>query len=262
MPELPSKPVSVVSTVSILQEQLVIPKIVQLYEYIFIPNWQLNEINNGLLEITKVYNEFANQVTGVVKEFVEAQKRIVVGLNEICGAVSVIDQVNITIRTPVFEFPTISNILNSNLQLPPSQIFIQPDQPHYPIKTLPSKRRKATFPLTVIHTENNGFTINGEYIAGMTRGSKPGRLLELVISKDLEGVLPDNLIYHILKIDVGDYRTLSFVLRDLKKILAGNKLELNTKRYQAIAKYKVSGITKRIRNPKKVKKLITTRKIN
>jgi len=98
----------------------------------------------------------------------------------------------------------------------------------------------------------------------MTRKSEVGQLFELMIRSDLKGKIPDELIDQIKSSNSDElaYRARSYVIRDLKVILAGNKLKLDMERYRALEKYHFKGLTKYIRKPRRTKKIVMKSKTN
>ena len=257
MARLSKKPMSLTAL-----ERVVVPNLDGFFESVRITSAQLSGITEAAANLARAYDSFAIPLQGVIREFAKSQQRIAEAIVKLSTNAALFDQIDIVIRSfPIPEFPTF-NFPIPEIQLQPIQIFIQPAPSYIPPKALPAPKRKQTLQLTAINIKEDGFTINGEYIRGMTTNSKPGRLLELFIRKDLAGSVSDSLIYETMDIEVKDYRAIGFVLRDLKDILMGNKLELIMDRYRGIKQYKATGVTKRIRKSKKNKKQTKTSKSN
>lgn len=260
MPELPDKP-------TVPLEGVVLPSIAPLSEMleqvIQINSGQLLEAVNKLNELARVYGNFAIQTTGVLNTFVKQQEQIAETLAIFTKKLSLFDNIDLFIKSSL-----ISDIVETNaLATRPSpvvQVFIQPSNTlsiQLP-KALPAPKRKQQLPLSTVTIQEDGFVHNGVYIKGMTKGSQVGMLFELFIDQNLAGIIPDELIDKVLHISPGDYQARDYVLRDLKEVLQGNKLELNLERYRGLKQYKLFGITKRIRKSKKQKKLNKTNKSN
>jgi len=259
MAELSKKPMSLDRIPAI--EGIVLPNFDEAFECIRITNKQLFEFADTTRSLAKAYSNIAIQLQGAMRELAKSQQHIAEMLSDLCRKVAS-EQIDIIIRS--IRIPDLSGLIfpAQNIQLQPAQIFVQPTPSYIPPKALPVPKRKQKLQLTAVNIEGNGFVINGEYIHGMTRDSKPGRLFELMIHKDMNGVISDDLIGEVLDIEAVDYRAWGFTLRDLKKILLGNKLTIDLKRYHAIGKYKVKAITKYIRKPRKKRKIAKTIKSN
>ena len=202
----------------------------------------------------------AERIAEPIRDILEAQNKIAQQMKEVCEAVSTITNGILIVRTPIINIFTPQEV-SSVSSSPVTPVFTNSD-PKIATKLLPKPRRKEYLSLVAVEIENNGFKIDDEYIRGMTRNSKPGKLFELMINPDQAGKLPDKITFRTLGISQGDYRALGFVLRDLKEILESNKLELDMERSRAISRYIVNGIIKRIRNRKKFKRLANTNQIN
>jgi hypothetical protein len=256
MPKLSKQPLSLAEIPSI-DLLPVINMRQQLYEYLVIPSESIQSFTKAVLEVSNVYAQFAKQAHNAVQELFQQQQRFAEALYELLNGMSMVTKMNIVIRTPIMQ--DISRLSSFPMELlQPTQIFVQPNQRYVPekVKALPSPKRKQDVSLAMIQVEGNGFTLDGEYIRGMTRKSKTGRLFELMIRRDLAGMIDDESIEKITNIASGDYRARGFVLRDLKDILAGNKIELNMERYVGIGKYKINNLIKRIRKSKNKKRLL------
>ncbi|MDP2585464.1 MAG: hypothetical protein Q8P29_01135 [Candidatus Levybacteria bacterium] len=258
MAELSKKPMSL-KTPAI--EGIVLPNFDKAFECIRITNKQLFEFADTTRSLAKAYSNIAVQLQGTMRELAKSQQHIAEMLSDLCRKVAS-EQIDLIIRS--IRIPDLSQLIFpvQNIQLQPAQIFIQPTSSYIPPKALPIPRRKQNLQLTAVNIEGSGFVINGEYIRGMTRDSKPGKLFELMIHKDMNGVISDDLISEVVDINAGDYRAWGFVLRDLKEILLGNKLTIDLKRYRAIGKYRVKAITQYIRKPRKNKKIAKTMESN
>jgi hypothetical protein len=259
MAKLSKKPVDLdLDSVSAL-EGVIVPNFDEIFESVRITSAQLGGFAKAAANLANSYSSFAIGLQGAMQEFAKSQQRIAEAMAELSSHAA-LNQLEIIIRTfHVPDFP-IPNFPVPKLQ--PIQIYVQPAPAYVPPKALPAPKRKHNLELTAINIEENGFVINDEYIHGMTRDSKPGRLFELFIQKDVAGEITDKLINEVLDIEVGDYRAMGFVLRDLKDILAGNKLKLNLERYRAIGKYRLKAITQYIRKPRKKKKIAKTMQLN
>ncbi|MFZ2026341.1 MAG: hypothetical protein WAV30_03590 [Microgenomates group bacterium] len=239
------------------------------YEFITISQSQIRSTVEALTEVIQTYKEYSETVTGVIREVVEMQQTFAEQLRGLFRGIEAIREMSILIQIPIKQ--TISDFrglldLTGYNYAPQDQvrIFVQPNTPFKPQEILPSPKRKFNILLTSVQIIGNGFMAEGEYIRGITRKSEKGRLFELMIRSDLRGIIPDDLFNSIMKgspLEV-DERARSFVLRDLKIALAGNKLKLNLTRYRGIQAYHVKSVTKYIRKPRKVKKLVATSRMN
>ncbi len=227
------------------------------YQFITITSKQMLNVVAGLNEAIRSYAEFSKSVVGIIKETVEFQKKFAEQVKSILESFSIFDQINILVQIP-------KTTPNFESQIEPVRIFVQPNEPYGSSKSLSSLKRKHDLPLTAVRIQGKGFTLDGKYIKGMTRRSEVGQLFELMLRSDLKGKISDELIDEIKSSDSEelDYRARSYLIRDLKEILAGNKLVLNINRYRGIQQYHVKGLIKLIRKPKKVKKLVIKGKTN
>lgn len=251
--------------ISQVEEGFILPKEIQsAYQFIIITQKQLVEMTDRLTETIGYYEEFGKTMAGFIKRVVESQQAVVKQLQELFKNLAVFDGINTLIQIPLIELPTLNDkdIFDTadsfRIQLQPIRIFVQPNEPYIPPKSLPSSKRKYELPLTSVKIVGNGFAVEGKYIRGMTRKSEVGRLFELIIRSDLKGKIPDELIDEIKSSDSDEfaYRVRSYVMRDLKDILAGNKLKLDMERYRALEEYRFKGLTKYIRKPRKAKKAV------
>ncbi|MFZ2206749.1 MAG: hypothetical protein WA061_01215 [Microgenomates group bacterium] len=239
------------------------------YEFITISHSQIRSTVEALTEVIQTYKEYSETVSGVIREVVEIQKTFAEQLRGLFRGIEAIREMSILIQIPVKQ--TISDFrglldLTGYNYLPQEQvhIFVQPNTSFEHQKILPSPKRKIDLSLTSVQIIGNGFIIEGEYIHGITRKSEKGRLFELMVRSDIRGIIPDDLFNSIMNgspLEV-DERARSFVLRDLKIALAGNKLKLNLTRYRGIQAYHVKSVTKYIRKPRKVKKLVAASSMN
>lgn len=258
MPKLAYTKNSIGAIIKKAEEGFVLTKKEQeAYQFITITGKQMQNMVAGLSEAIRSYAEFSQSLAGVIKETVEFQMKFAEQVKSILESFSIFDQINVLIQIPKTA-PTYES------QAEPVRIFVQPNEPYEPSKSLPSPKRKRDLPLTAVQIEGKGFTLDGEYIKGMTRYSNVGKALELAMRSDLKGMISDKLLDEALGIEPwqGNYEVRGYVFRDLQKILAGNKLKLNIKRYRAIQKYKIESITKYIRKPRMTKKLDKTTKVN
>lgn len=245
MPKLPSKELTKV------EEGKLVEVAGPLFDYFVITSKQIKQFNEAVLEAANVYKKVGENLTGIAKTFVQAQENLA---NQLYGISSLLENIGkISFVIPV---PKLYSQQNE-----PIPIYIQPDKPYVP-KLLPTPKRKQTFPLERVMIKEKGFVLNGEYISGMTINSQPGRLFELMIRSDLGGIIPDDLLGSVLRTKKGDYFAFSTVINDLKNILRKNHLKLDMVRNRAIKEYRVKAITKRIRNPKKKKKVKNMDRIN
>ncbi len=240
-------------------EGVIVPNLSKVFESVLITNAQLSNFADTVAGLASAYGSFAIGLQGAMQEFAKSQQRIAEAIAAISRNAA-LNQMEIVIRSfRIPEFPTL-NFPVPKLQ--PVQVFVQPAPAYIPPKALPLPRRKQKLPLTTVAMKEDGFVHNGEYIRGVTKGSQVGMLFELFIDQKLAGVIPDSLIYEMLHINSGDYRARDYVIRDLKDILMGNKLELIMDRYRGLKQYTILGITKRIRKSKKKKKLANPSKSN
>lgn len=260
MPKLNYTKDSIGAIVKKAEEGIVLTKKEQeAYQFIVITSKQMQVAADTVRELARSYEEAAKSVTGMIHEIIKQQQRFAKQLQELFESVAVFRQINVLIQIPRLIVPPI--VFQPQLV----RIFVQPNEPYVVSKPLSSPKRKYNLPLTSVKIENNGFIVDGEYIRGMTRKSKPGKVFELMIRADLKGVVPDNLIDQVIGTGYlqSDYEARDLVIRDLKKILLfGNKIKLNLTRYSGIGKYKVAPLTHYIRKPKKVKRIDKTRKTN
>lgn len=240
MPKLPKKKLSLINRAPVQVGTVINP--VEIYETLVINTEQLKHLSDGLLAAIKFYEESAVRINKVFEGVIEGQLQIARTLQKVTDALSVFDQINVVItKLSINRFP---------------QIFVQPNQQYQKLKILPQPQRKKQLSLAAVSIEGQGFVLEGQYIKGMTMESKAGKLFQLMLRQDLAGVIPDKLIGETLRADASDYQTWGFVLRDLKEILAGNKLTLDMERYRAISKYKVRSLTRRIRKQRKRKRTV------
>lgn len=223
------------------------------FKYVVIPTEQLVFTAELFDNLAKSYSAVVDQLQEMNRKILESKINFAKKLSETLIKISTFDNVNVLIE-----------VAKQQSSLQTTRIFVQPNKPYEPPKSLPSPKSKYNLPLTSVKIEGKGFTAEGEYIKGMTRKSEVGQLFELMIRSDLKGKIPDELIDEIKGSysDEIDYRARSYVMRDLKKILAGNKLKLDIERHRAIEKYYIKGLTKYIRKPRKVKKSVIKAKIN
>lgn len=239
------------------------------YEFITISQSQIRSTVEALTEVIQTYKEYSETVTGVIREVVEMQQTFAEQLRGLFRGIEAIREMSILIQIPIkqsiSDFRGLLDLTGYNYA-PQDQvrIFVQPNTPFKHQVILPSPKRKFDISLTSVQIIGNGFMAEGEYIRGITRKSEKGRLFELMIRSDLRGIIPDDLFNSIMNgspLEV-DERARSFVLRDLKDALAGNRLKLNLIRYRGTQAYHVKSVTKYIRKPRKVKKLAATSRMN
>lgn len=236
------------------------------YQFVVVTSNQLKTFTEGVRELTRGYTEALQSVSGVVKQLIEAQLLFAKHLEKLFEGLAAIEKITALIQVPKIVITPIKlgNLGTYSEIERPLRIFVQPDKPYIAPKYLPTPKRKYKLPLTAIQTEGKGFTIEGEYIRNITRKSLTGKVLELMIRADLKGNVSDKAIDEI--IGTGslktDYVARCNTLRDLKEILAGNKLKLPLKRDRGIGRYKVNSIIRYIRKPRKAKRNILARKTN
>jgi hypothetical protein len=265
MPKLTYTKNSIGAIIKKAEEGFVLTKKEQeAYQFITITGKQMQNMVAGLSEAIRSYEEIGKSVAGVIKEAVNMQKIFAEQLQGLFKSLAVFNEINALIQIPFIDF-NLRNTTNSfQTQLQPVRIFVQPNEPYEPPKSLPPPKRKYDLPLTAVQIEGKGFTLEGEYVKGMTRKSEVGQLFELMIRSDLKGKIPDELIDQIKSSNSDElaYRARSYVIRDLKVILAGNKLKLDMERYRALEKYHFKGLTKYIRKPRRTKKIVMKSKTN
>lgn len=215
-----------------------------LVEYFVIPSQELKRVSEAALEATNIYTKLADTFYGPANALIKAQLQVSNYLYNLTRILAKFNQINFVIPVPQNDIPEQKRVL----------IYVQPNEPYNPIKSLPVPHRKQTFSLEQVMIREEGFTLNGEYISGMTIKSQPGKLFELMIRKDLGGIISDELLSKVLGTRRGDYSALSIVINDLKHILKHNKLKINMVRNRAIKEYRTKSITKHIRNPRGRKK--------
>ncbi|MFZ2206679.1 MAG: hypothetical protein WA061_05835 [Microgenomates group bacterium] len=239
------------------------------YQFITISHSQIRSTIEGLTEVIQAYKEYSETVVGVIREVIEMQQTFAEQLRGLFRGIEAIREMTLLIQIPIKQsIPDFRGLLDltgyNYIPQEKVRIFVQPNTPFEPQKSLSSSKRKFDLLLTSVQIIGNGFMVEGEYIKGMTRNSEVGRLFELMVRSDFRGVIPDDLFNSIMNgspLEVEE-RARSFVLRDLKEILAGNKLKLNLTRYRGIQAYHVKSVTKYIRAPKKAKQLVAKTKIN
>ncbi len=236
------------------------------YQFIVITSKQLKAFTEGLAEMTRRYAEALQSVSGVVNQVMEAQLLITKNLEKLFDGLAAVQRITALVQIPRIIIPTSKlEYFGSYTEIEkPLRIFVQPDEPFKPPKSLSHPKRKYDLPLTAVQIKGEGFTLEGEYVKGMTRKSEVGQLFELMIRSDLKGKIPDELIDQIKSSDSDElaYRARSYVIRDLKEILAGNKLELDMARYRGIKQYHFKKLTKRIRKSQRTKKIVMKGKTN
>lgn len=227
-----------------------------LFEYYAVTSKQLGQFADAALKVTNVYSQLAEGLIGPARVMIEAQKRMADYVYHIAKILTTFNQINFVIPIPRQDYYDLPN--------PPAlPIYIQPDNPYMPIKAIPSGKKKQELPLTAIKIEGKGFMVEGEYIKGITLSSKTGKLLQLMLREDLQGVIPYKLIGEAVGMEPDDYRAWGFVMRDLKQILIEKKkLKLDMERYKGIEQYKINSLTKYLRRPRKSKKSNNTDRTN
>lgn len=259
------------SSITKPEEGILLTKKDQLrYQYITIDHSQVVSAIKGLSEAINTYKAYSETISGVIRDIVEMQQAFAEQIRGVLQAVETFREITTLIQVPIptNPIPDFRKILDVTRRTYPPQepvrVFVQPNTPFEPQKALLPINRKREFPLTAVQIIGNGFEIDGEYIKGITRSSEKGQLFELMIRSDLNGKIPDKLFARIMKNPSNEmeYRARSYVIRDLKDALAGNKLKLDIKRYRGIQQYRAKSITKYIRKPRKTKQLTTTSKLN
>lgn len=250
MPKLPPK-----RELTKIEEAQLIVATKPLFEYYAVTSKQLGQFADAALKATNVYSQLAESLIGPARAMIEAQKRMADYVYHIAKILTTFNQINFVIPIPRqdYDFP----------KPPALPIYIQPDSPYTPIKEISSGKKKQQLPLTAIKIEGKGFMVEGEYIKGITLSSKTGKLLQLMLREDLQGIIPYKLIGEAVGMEPDDYRAWGFVMRDLKQILIGKKkLKLNMERYKGIEQYRINSLTKYLRRPGKSKKINNTIKNN
>lgn len=233
------------------------------YQYIAISQNQIRQVIDSLSEVISAYQQSAEAITGAMKSMIDVQERMAKQMQDVFKGIEHFQKVSALIQIPKIEdlIPDLTNLIDIiSLKQPfeePVRIFVQPEEPFEKPKALPVPKRKYNLPLTSVQIVADGFMIEGEYIKGMTRKSHAGQLFELFIRSDIKGKVTDKQLDNILGVDSNDldYRARSYMIRDLKDALAGNKVKIDIKRYRGIKMYANKGLTRLIRKPKKVKKL-------
>lgn len=267
MPKLKYSENSIRAIVKKAEQGIVLTKKEQeAYQFIVISSNQLKALTEGLGELVQSYTETAKSVTGAFKQMAEMQLQFAKSLKGLFAGLEAVGKITALIQFPKFIIPT--SKFDSTKSYPemekPLRIFIQPDKPYIAPKFFPTPKQKYKLPLTAIRAEGNGFIVEGMYIKNITRKSLIGQILELFIRADYNGYVSDKLIDDIigrgsLKIN---YVARCNTLRDLKKVLAKNKLKLPLKRERGIGRYKAGPIIRYIRTPRKTKRIDTKRKTN
>lgn len=226
------------------------------FKYIEIQAEQIKRVAEAFSELANTYARLAENLESSFRKAIKVRFRVAEQLSQMFNNLSVFNGIDILVQIP----QTQRNIPES--EQPSVRVFIQPSEQS--IKELPPPRRKQIYPVHLLKRKELGFVLQDEYIKGIKVGSQAGRLLDVFISPELKGKIPDKLLYKAAGIDEGDYYNLGIVLRDMLRILLKkNNIELNKRRESGIKRYIVSGITKRIRKPKKSRKIDrTTKTIN
>jgi len=224
------------------------------YEYFVITNDLLKPLSDRFFAAAKAQGHISEELDNAAKTVIEDRQHFAEGIAKILDTLSLYDHTEVVIGTPINSTPSKENLPIQGAQSLPVEIFIQSTKPYQPTKTLSVPQKKRRLPLTAITIENNGFTIEGEYISGMTTGSQSGRLLKLILREDLEGIIPYKLIDETFRVNSDDYKTRGAIIHDLKVILRNNKLKLNMDRKSGINKYTIKSLTKYVRKPRARKK--------
>lgn len=240
------------------------------YQYLTIDHSQVVSAIRGLSEAINTYKAYSETISGVIRDIVEMQQVFAEQIRGVLRAVETFREITTliqipTVNNPVPDFKGILDLTGySHTPQEPVRIFVQPNTPFESQKALLPYNRKRELPLTAVQIIGDGFTLEGEYISGFSRQSEVGQLFELMLRADLKGRISDELFDGIKKEPSNEieYRARDFVMRDLKKYLAGNKLKLDVRRYRTIKEYRVKSITKYIRKPKKARQLVVKTKIN
>lgn len=242
MPVLPNR-----KALTKVEEGQIIKMTEPMFDYFEISSKQLQRFAEVAQEATEFYTRMARDVFGPAQMMLKMQEQIasqIAGLSKMVA--DTFERINF-----VFPVPKLDVIIPELTSIP---IYIQPDEPYRPPKELPSGEKKKKLPISAIEIVGNGFTVEGEYIKGMTLRSKPGRLLNLMIRRDLQGRISDNLIGQATGEEPTDYRAWGIVMRDLKDILMGKKLRMDIERQEELKRYELKSLTKYARRPKKSKK--------
>lgn len=237
------------------------------YEYVEIP---INEVLRGLGDMLQTYAKISMQAAGIAKAVAEMQRGFVENIQKAVKDASKFGDLSLVIYRSFGTELTNQNHIGSsdkstlaNTEAQETRVYIQPTTPYIPSLTFPLTRRKKQFPITAVEIVGKGFTLHGEYISGITTDSKQGKVFRVFIRRDLVGNVDDKLLYEAAGVPIGRYDLFGPVLQGLKeRLLLGNKIEMNLERYRGIKRYRLKGITKRIRLPKRKKKTVLTTKIN
>lgn|GEM_PF-2592682 len=230
------------------------------YEQLIINPEQIQHIAETFATMAKTYGGFIQAAAEDAKRRVRAQQGIAQSLSTMCSTLSLTKEVSFMIQTPIVpEFPVLQPYKGS--LIPDGEIIEFPALTPIPEKaviSLPLPKQKYLVPLSAVTIRNNGFMIEGKPIKGMTINSNHGKVFSLLVAPEASDMVPDNVIEKMLHIEPGDYQALCYVIRDLKRVLAGNKLELDMERFRSVKGYKTKALVQRIRKPKKLKKIGTS----
>jgi hypothetical protein len=247
MPKLPPK-----RELTKVEEGQIIERTGYLFDYFVITSRQLNAFAEAAQRVTNIYSQLSEGLFGPAKALIQAQEKIANSLLNLSKQLAKFNQINFVIPIPRTDFP----------QTRPLPIYIQPDQEYPTTKSLPSPNKKYHLSLEKVRIENKGFIVDSEYfLRGMTTDSNRGKLFQLMIRRDLGGNISDKLISEAIGVKA-NYDAWKYTLRDLKENLANNKIKLDIERYRGLGIYKVRGITKYLRRPRKMKKGVNKAKIS
>lgn len=232
-----------------VEEGILIKQAKPIFDYFVVSSNQLQKLGEAAAEAASLYNAVAKSVFGPLQTMFKVQEQIAKQISMLTKIyVGAFEKINF-----IFPIPTLDpNIFPKDVSLP---VYVQPDKPYIPIKQIQLGKKKEQLPISAIEIESNGFVLQGEYIRGLTLKSQTGRLLELMVRKDIHGTISDDMIGEATDKKPNDYQAWGNVFRDLKDILLDkNKLKLDVERYPALKKYQVLGLTKYLRKPRKNKK--------
>lgn len=239
-----------------VEEGQIIKMTEPMFDYFKISNEQLQRFAEVAKEAADFYNKAAENLFGPDKSMFKLQEKIANQTAEIAKVFANFKRINFIISIPRID----SYIFQKSSAIP---IYTQTNRPYIPIKELPSGRRKQKLPLSTIEIRENGFLFEGKCIKGLTLKSQVGKLLELIITKGLQGPISYQLIGQTTDKDPTQYYEWGVVMRDLKYILMENmKLKLDIERYPGLKEYHVKGLTKYLRRPRSLKKLKNKRLTN
>lgn len=232
-------------------EDTITQQVYGIYEYLSIPSKQLDTFVTYITNLAQGYEEHVNSSIGKpAQEFARIQQQIAETLVEIGKQVAELGQTGIVIRS--LREDTLQNRISP--QPPTVDIFLQPERLVSIPKGKLSRKRKQIFPLSALSTSGKKFVLGEQVIKHFTIHSQRGEILDLL---RLTSAPSQKDMAKAARVD-DDYRALSFVLRDLKRVLEKNNLVLRVTYDEDSKTYKSEHITRYIRVPKRKKKTAKT----